>query len=157
MLKKRRLVFLFIVLAPTAVFSAIEGGKGQVFAGQDLHLAGAELISYQPSAGEHTLVLTGGVSMSTGADKFSSEMAVVWLEGRETRFRGRVSVDYEARVYLRGNVSVERAKRALTVGLSQRLVEDGQSMIVRFDVTGEIFVTAEKREVRDPRGLNQGS
>jgi hypothetical protein len=33
------------------------------------------------------------------------------------------------------------------------VVEEEQSMVVRFGVTGEVFVTADKREVTDPRGL----
>src|SRR4030043_425732 len=32
-------------------------------------------------------------------------------------------------------------------------VEDGGSMVVQFDVSGEVFVTADKRETADPRGL----
>ena len=150
--KRRLFSVILLVLLPSVVFSGIEDDKARVFVGQDLHLAGAELISYQPSSGEHILVLTGGFSMSIGANEFSSDKAVVWLESQVTRFGGRVSVDYKAKAYLTGNVSIRKGKQVLTVDLSRTMVENGQSMIVRFDVTGEIFVRAEKREVRDPRG-----
>ncbi|MHC4394080.1 MAG: hypothetical protein ACYS1A_00360 [Planctomycetota bacterium] len=151
--KEQLISLILLVLSPGMVFSAIEGDKAEIFAGQDLHLAGTEIISYQSSTGEHILVLTSGFSMSIGAEKFSSDEAVVWLESQTTRFRGRIRVDYRTKAYLTGNVSVEKTRKVLTVDLGQTMVENGQSMVVRFDVTGEIFVTADKREVRDPQGL----
>ena len=150
--KRQLFSVILLVLLPSVAFSGIKDDKAQVFVGQDLHLAGSGLVSYQPSSGEHILVLTGEFSMSIGANEFSSDKAVVWLESQVTRFRGRVRVDYKAKAYLTGNVSTQKGKQVLTVNLSRTMVENGQSMIVRFDVTGEIFVRAEKREVRDPRG-----
>jgi len=153
MQKKTLFVLGLLVLLPTAASSAIESPRAQPFVGQDLHLAGAKLLSYQLRTGEHTLVFQDGFSMSIGANQFSSDCAVLWLESVTTRFRGSVRIDYEARVYLEGDISVKRAKGARTTDLSQTVVEKGKTMVVRFGVSGEVFVTAAKREVADPRGL----
>jgi hypothetical protein len=88
--------------------------------------------------------------MSIGANQFSSDTAVVWLESVTTEFRGRVRIDYNARVYLEGNVSVKEAQIGKTTDLSQSIIEQGRSMVVRFSVSGEVFVTADKREIADP-------
>ena len=91
--------------------------------------------------------------MSIGANQFFSKSAVVWLRSETTEFRGRVRIDYKAKVYLQDNVSVEKGRGAQTVDLSQTVVEKGQAMVVQFGVSGEVFVTADKREIADPRGL----
>jgi hypothetical protein len=147
--------FLSLVSGP--VSSAIEGDKARAFVGQDLHLAGKDVISYQLSPIEHTLVFQNRFSMSIGANRFSSDSGVVWLESIGTESGSRLPragrVDYKAKVYLQGNVSVKKAEAAMTTELSQTVVEDGTAMVVRFNVSGEVFATAEKREVADPRGL----
>jgi len=169
--QKQILVVLgLLVFLPAAVASAIESQKGEAspvpggatdvrldqrsWIGQDLHLTGRSLISYQLTTGEHTLVFPDGFSMSIGANQFSSDTAVVWLESVTTEFRGRVSIDYNARVYLEGNVSVKESQIGKTTDLSQTIVEQGRSMVVRFSVSGEVFVTADKREIADPSALD---
>lgn len=149
----KRLFILVFFLLPPAASPAIESQMAEVFVGQDLHLTGRQLVSYQPSTGEHILVFGDGFSMSIGANQFFSDNAVVWLESVTTEFRGRVRIDYKATVYLQGNLSVKKAKSAKTTDLSQTAVEKGQAVVVRFDVSGEVFVTAGKREIADPRGL----
>jgi len=154
MVKKQLFAFVFLIFFAGTVFSGIEENKAEIFAGRDLHLKGEELISYQPVSGEHILVLSGGVSMLIGGDEFLSDEAVVWLKSETTEFRGKVSVDYKAKVYLASSEFFEKGKKTLTVDLRRMIVEDGKSMVLEFDVTGEIFVTAEKREVRDVGGLD---
>jgi len=154
----RRKQLLILVIFPILVLqvasaSLAKGQKAEVFVGQDLHIAGQELISYQLSTGEHTLVLQNGFSMSIGANQFSSDSAVVWLESVAIEFRDRIRIDYKAIVYLQGNITARKAKGARTTDLSQTVLEKGQTMIVRFEVSGEVFVTADKRNVDDPRGL----
>ena len=159
----RTLFLITLILLPTAVSSAIEGPKAHLFGGQDLQLAGAKLLSYQLSTGEHTLLFRDGFSMSMGANQLSSDSAVVWLESVITEFRGRVSIDYNAMVYLAGNVSVKKGKGAKTTDLEVFPVKPATSdelqvtryenIVVRFGVSGEVFVTADIRELGDPRGL----
>jgi hypothetical protein len=146
-------MLVLLPAASSAVESVDSAPKARPFVGQDLHLAGTELISYQLSTGEFTLVFQDGFSMSMGANQFSSDNAVVWLESVTTDFRGRIRIDYKARVYLEGNVSVKKGRGARAAGLHETIIENGRSMVVRFDVSGEVFVTAAKRKIADPRGL----
>ena len=153
-IQKRQMFILgLLVLLPAATLWAIGEQKARAFVGQDLHLRGGKLISYQLSPGEHVLVLEDGFSMSIGANQLFSDSAVVWLESVAEEFRGRIQVYYTARVYLEGNVSFKRGKSARTTDLRETVVEKGQMMFVRFGISGEVFVTAGKREVSDPRGL----
>ena len=155
------LVLLVSVLMPPGSGWTAESDKATVFAGQDLHLQGQELISYRLSPVEHILVFRDRFSMSIGNHQFSAESAVVWLGPRSpvvpggaiTESSGRPRIDYKATVYLQGNVSAKKPEGASTTGLSRTVIEQGRVMAVQFDVTGEIFITADNREIADPRGL----
>jgi len=150
-----------LALVSRPASSAIESQKARAFVGQDLHLTGRDLISYQLSAIEHALVFQNGFSMSIGANRFSSDIAVVWLESIRTEFGGRTSassvrsvrIDYRVRAYLEGKPVVEKAEGARTTELVETIIEQDRAMVVRFTVSGEVFVTADKRESADPRGL----
>lgn len=152
-MRKKQLFILYLLVLSVAEFSwAIDSQKAQSFVGQDLHLSGKELTSYQLGTGQYCLVFRDGFSMSVGANQFSSDNAVVWLESMTTEFRGIVRIEYSAEVYLQGNISVKKAKSAKTTELGEKVIEEGKSMVVRFDVSGEVFMTADKREISDPRG-----
>ena len=157
MRKKRLFIIVAMVLAGEATLFAVEGGVSQQmarpFAGQDLHLSGRELVSYESDGGEHMLVFQDKFSMSVGANQFFSNNAVVWIEGVTTEFLGESSINYKVRVYLEGKVSVKKGKSAKTTDLNQAVVEDKESMIVQFGVSGEVFATADKREIAEPYGL----
>jgi hypothetical protein len=156
MQKNKLIILIMMVLAFGVVSFAVEGEvsqqKAQPFAGQDLQLSGQEVISYQSDSGEHVLVFQGRFSMSIGANQFFSDSAVVWAEGATTEFLGESRIDYKVKAYLEGSVSVKKGKSAKTTDLSQTVVKDSGSMVVQFDVSGEVFVTADKRETADPRG-----
>jgi len=158
MQKKRLLIgftiFSMVLSQPVAVWSAIESQEAQAFVGQDLYLAGAELLSHQAKTGEYALIFCDGFTMSIGANEFSGNSGVVLLKSVTTEFRGRTRIDYKAEAYLQGKVAVKKGPAARTVDLSETVIEKGESMVVRFDVTGEVFITADKREeTSDPAGL----
>jgi hypothetical protein len=146
-------LLVLVAAVPTKPGFAIESQKAEVFVGRDLHLKGRELISYKLNTTGHVLVFRGEFGISIGANQFSSEEAVVWLESVTTEFRGRLAIDYRAMVYLQGNVSVGKAKGPQTVDLGEAVIEQGQVRVLWFGVSGEVFVTADKREISDPRGL----
>ncbi|MFC1677091.1 hypothetical protein ACFL3G_08525 [Planctomycetota bacterium] len=152
-MKLKTIFVILIVALAVAPASAIDSDKAGAFAGQDMHLRGSELISYQIETGRHILVLPAGVSVSVGANEFSGRRSVIWLDSVKSEVRGRVSIEYSATVYLSGITSVEKGKSAMTAGLTEEIVEDGQAMVIRFAVTGDVFVTADTRKVSDPRGL----
>ena len=153
MRSNRLVILVMLVLLPAswvmgepAEESGATAGKVGALIGQDLHLAGRELISHQPSTGEYTLVFKDRFSMSIGANEFHSDSAAVWLRSVTTEYGGRARVDYKATVYLEGNLSIRKGQVARSSGLSEAIIEKGQSMVVRFGVGGEVFVTADKRE-----------
>jgi len=150
---RKVLIFFALALLPAAASFAIESQSAQAFGGQDLYLQGRQLLSYQLITSEHILLFQDGFEMSIGANEFSSDNAVVWLRSEPTELRGRVYTEVKVRAYLQGNISVKKGKGAKTTDLSETVVEQGRSMVVRFSVTGEVFVTADKREISDPRGL----
>jgi hypothetical protein len=148
------ILFLFCFVAFTAgSLSGIENGQARSFVGQDLHLSGAEVISYQVTEAEHALVFRDGFSMSIGANRFSSDKAVAWLQSESTEFHGRVHVRLNVRVYLQGNISVGKGRFAKTTDLEEVIIKPGEEMAVYLDLGGEVFVTADKRESFDPRSL----
>jgi hypothetical protein len=155
--QKKLLILTMMVLGCAAVLNAAGGEvsrqEARAFAGQDLQLSGREVTSYRTEEGEHILVFRDGFSMSIGANRFSSDRAAVWVELLTTEFLGESRTDYKVRVYLEGKVSVKRGRSAKTTDLEQTIVADEQSMAVQFVVNGEVFVTADKREIADPRGL----
>jgi hypothetical protein len=157
MRKNKLIILVTVVFAAGAVSFAVEGEVSQqrarAFVGQDLQLSGREVISYQGDSGEHILVFQNGFSMLVGANQFSSDRAVVRMKAVTSVFLGESNIDYKVKAYLEGKVSVKKGKSAKTTDLAQAVVEDKQSMVVQFEVSGEVFVTADKREIADPRGL----
>ncbi len=157
MRKKKIFILVAMVLVIGVVSFAVESEvsrqKAQAFAGQDLYLSGRGVVTYRSDTGEHTLVFQDGFSMSIGANQFSGDRAVVWVEGLTKEFFGESDIDYKVKVYLEGGVSVKKGKSAKTTDLSQTVIEDGRSMVVQFGVNGEVFVTADKREIAEPYGL----
>lgn len=123
------------------------------FAGQDLHLVASEVITYQLESGEHVMVFENGLAMSIGANRFESDKAVVWLKPDATQVRSMQENYYRATVYLEQNVKVMKAALSKTTDLTQTMLEGGESLLSRFAVTGEIFVTADKRTEQDPHRM----
>jgi hypothetical protein len=129
------ILFLFCFVAFTAgSLSGIENGQARSFVGQDLHLSGAEVISYQVTEAEHALVFRDGFSMSIGANRFSSDKAVAWLQSESTEFHGRVHVRLNVRVYLQGNISVGKGRFAKTTDLEEVIIKQGEEMAVYLDL-----------------------
>jgi len=162
-MQKNVLIILFLltlVSAPARPGQTAEGRKTEAFAGQSLRMQGRELISYQISDllrpelkpnPRHIMVFREGFSMSIGTHKVSGDKAVVWLESRAAESGGKA--DYRTIAYLLGNVSVEESDRAQSVVLKQTVLKTGQEIVVRFDFSGEVFTTADKKETADPRIL----
>lgn len=162
-------ILFFLILLSGPAFSAIDSSAEQLpnvtaFVGQDLHMEGRAVVSHQLSTGEHILIFREGFSMSIGANQFSSENAVVWLIPRtavpvestvpeKLKVGDRSRIGYKAMVYLQGGVSAEKAKAARMTSLTGTVIEPGRVMAVQAGVSGEVFVTADKRRIADPRGL----
>lgn len=147
-------VSLIIVLAAAGWSLGGNNEDGSTFIGRDLHLAGRELISYQLSTDSeplHILVFPDGFSMSSGANQFSSDKAVVWLETLKTGISGYKGVNYKTWIYLQGSVLVKSSESFKTNKLSRKVIEEGKEIVLRLDIIGEVFATAQIRKIGDPR------
>ena len=169
MRSKTLFILFFSILLSGPAFSALDSStehlpNAAAFVGQDLHLEGPSVINHQLSTGEHILVFREGFSMSIGANHFSSETAVVWLIPRSAvpvrstvpeklKLGDRSRIGYKAMVYLQGSVSTKRDKGARITSLTGTVIEKGRVMAVQAGVSGEVFITTDKKRLADPRGL----
>ena len=87
------------------------------------------------------IVAEGKVSISAGADTFTGEKAVVWLK-RDALGDKTVSVW----CYVSGRVSAKKYSGTRIDGLNWETIENGKTIAIRFETTGEVFVTAKKIE-----------
>ena len=148
--------FLYILVLSAVAFCsesrAEELEKAEILAGQDLQVSGPSVTNHRLSSGEHILVFNDGLSMSIGANQFSSGKAVVWLNSMAAEFAGQSRGGYIAIAYLADNISVQKAATALTTDLHQVATRDGRGMVVWFTVSGEVLVSSDKRQAADPHG-----
>ncbi len=123
-----------------------------MLAGQDLYLAAPQVSVCRKTEvdNQHVMVFENGFSMTIGDNRLSSRSAVVWLESQGFAEPGFASqAYYQARVYLEEQVSVSRGNRSKTTPISQVVMEGGQSLVVRFLVTGQVFTTADAQAFLD--------
>ncbi len=150
------IVYTLLILMPTQFLSAANNKSKLIYVGQDLHLAGREVIGYQlgtEKGSKHILVFPRGFSFVFGDNRFFSDSAVVWLASVATKPNNGDSAGYEVQMYLQGNTLTEDTKNDKAIVVKKVLVEQGSAIIVSFGFTGEVFVTAVKRETADPRGM----
>jgi hypothetical protein len=117
-----------------------------LFAGQDLHLSSGRMTIHKSSVQggeEQILIFEDDFSLSIGDNHLAGDRAVVWLRFVSTDYLGTRLVDYNAQVYLEGNVSIMQGKGARTTDLSQVVVERGEALVARFLVNGEVFATSD--------------
>jgi hypothetical protein len=141
-----------LVLWIAAVVGGFAADNGvdttQLLAGEDLHLQSPRMWACRQTQtpDEHVLVFENGFSMTIGDNQLSSQSAVVWLRaygGGQPGFDSQTY--YQAQVYLETNVSFRRGKKSKSTSFEQLIMEDGHSLLVRFLVSGDVFVTADEQ------------
>ncbi|UCE48575.1 MAG: hypothetical protein JSW47_00195 [Phycisphaerales bacterium] len=135
--RKIPLTFCLLVLLSGQWVPGRAAGKAD-----DLHLKAENLTSFRLDSTRQILVFEGGFTLSIGADRISSDIAVVWLS------RGR---GYQAKVYLQGNPSTEKGKDGQIIELRQTVIQTGYAVAVEFSFGGSIYATADERKIADPR------
>jgi len=148
---KNRIVVLIILLIWVGAGVSRASVAADAFTGQDLHLKAPAVTSWETGDGVHLLVFREGFSMWVAGQRFRSQKAVVWVEPRTEMFRGRKSTDYRVRVYMEGDVSVEQPGSGSTLDIDSAVIEQGKAMFSVFEVTGQVFLTADERKSGDPR------
>jgi hypothetical protein len=140
-----KLVLIAITLCmPVYSAYAIDSTAARAFVGRDVHISGEKLVSFHGSSGEEVLVIEGKFLMSAGADTFGGNKVVVWIKRGEGK-----SVSVWA--YVSGRVSASKGKGTRLPGLKWEMVEQGRAIVIRFEATGEVFVTTKSRESGDLR------
>jgi hypothetical protein len=168
MLNKALMVLGFLTFVPGPALPGGQSHKDQIlpenqsgtdaqlshrsWVASDLRLAGRELASYQPSETGRVMVFRGGFAMSIADNQLSSDSAVLWLQTTPTKPGEDIQMGYKILAYLQDSVSLRKAKAAETEDIPQTVVQDTGAMVVRLDVSGEVFITADKTETADPRG-----
>ncbi len=114
--------------------------------GQDLRVSAERLTIFEPEdpAAAKVVILDGGVSLSIGSNSMTAEKAVLWLERINFDYIGNRRTDFQAQVYLEGDVNYTAGKMSKTVDMNASTVENGKSLVTRFTVTGEVYITAEE-------------
>ncbi|MCK5563760.1 MAG: hypothetical protein KAJ07_00815, partial [Planctomycetes bacterium] len=122
--------------------------RGDVFVGQDLHLSGENISVCSDDGfgqGANVLIFDSGFSMVIGANKLSSQSAVVFIDVVRSEYLGQIQTDYNCRVYLQKAVSIEQGVLARTVEIDRLVLDQGEALVASFFVSGQVFATAQNR------------
>jgi predicted amidohydrolase len=144
--KTSKLILIAIALCvPAGSAYAIDNTQARAFAGRDIQITADELTNYHDANGTDVIVINKKVSIAAGADTFAGEKAVVWLK------RTPASKNISVWCCVSGDISAKKGNGTRIVGLSWETIENGKTMVVRFEATGEVFITAKKIERADVR------
>ncbi|MFA5423783.1 MAG: hypothetical protein WC374_08005 [Phycisphaerae bacterium] len=152
-MQNNRIIVLSLAMTFLLAASVKSVDGYDAFAGQDLHMVAPQVINFKLDTGEHTLVFDNGFTMTLGANRFESARAVVWMLPQQSQLMGLSETSYQVTVYLERDVKIHKLKLADSTEISQTLLEGGEALLTRFVVTGEVFITAEKRTTQDPRTM----
>jgi hypothetical protein len=145
--KTAKLILIAIALyMPVNSAIAIDNTQAKAFAGRDVQITADKLTNYHDANGTDVLVAEGKFSITAGADTFTGERAVVWLK------RSPGSKNVGAWCYVSDRVSAKRGAGTRLVDLNWETIEKGNAIVIRFEATGEVFVTAKTIEKSDVRG-----
>ncbi len=123
-------------------------GQGLSLAGQDLHIVAPTMTTCPDPMQDwsQAIVLDGGVSIQVGDNLLSGRSAVIWLQsqGVEQAAYG-VGKAYLARVYLEGDVAVQKGPKSRATPVQHFVVEGAEVLVTQFRVTGEVFASADSQ------------
>jgi len=120
---------------------------------QDLRLTAGELLSQKTGGGRYLLVGRNGFEMVIAGERFSSPSAVVQIDPVDPAAEGATDGRYRVQVYLSSPLSPEQIDDIEGSALEAIAVEQGKAVVLRLNVGGELYVSADKREETSPQGL----
>ena len=148
------IVMLMVIFNGLAAGPA--SGQSSSMAGQDLHaIAPTMTVCAEPLQGwSQAMLLDGGASVQIGDNLLSSQSAVIWLQpqGTELAAYGQGQA-YLARLYLEGDVSVQKGPKSRTTPIQHFVVEGAEVLVTQFLVTGEVFASADSQSQIAPEFL----
>lgn len=152
MLEKSLVSVLLTALISVTSAAADDGNipkQSDTITKDNLQLSGKEAVTYQLKTGEHVLVFRGDFSISIKNNRYSSDRAVIWLLPHLSDSQEYGNINYDAILYLQGNISAEPTG----IQTSKNAKKEEDQTVVRFGVTGEVFITTDNKKMADPRGL----
>ena len=145
--KTSKLILIAIALCvPAGSAYAMDNTLAKAFAERDVQITADELTNYHDANGTDVIVISGKVSIAAGADTFAGEKAVVWVK------RNPQSKKIGVWCCVSGDISAKKGNGTRIVGLNWETIENGKTMVIRFEATGEVFITAKKIEQANVRG-----
>jgi hypothetical protein len=117
----------------------------QVGSSGDLHLKTGVLLSETIAPGQSLLLCRGGFSMVVGDRSWAADRAVVWAVTGLSDKKGAAS-SCEVRVYLGDRVADQRGGDGLQNSPAVVVLDQGQDAVIRAELSGEILITADRRE-----------
>jgi hypothetical protein len=146
-------IFILVSILAVKGHGQISPSQAKLFGTQDLKIKAKSMLDFQTSDSQQILVFDKGFELTFGDNFLKSEKAVVWLDTITNENQGQQSTEYKLTAYLQDKVSIKQGQAAKMAGIETQtqLVQDADSLVAKFTVTGEIFVTADKRDNQDPR------
>ncbi|AQQ70286.1 hypothetical protein SMSP2_00630 [Limihaloglobus sulfuriphilus] len=145
--------YIALLLVILSAVSWIFGGGG-IISGQNLHLSGNKLSQVSPGEGKHILLFEEGLNLSIGANEFYSDSGLVWIDTVQQVWAGRSEIEYEVRIYLEGNVKINKGPNAGATSFTEQTIATGQAMMSGFRVSGNVFINTEEKTSSDPRSTD---
>jgi len=124
----------------------------QRWLGRDVHLTAGVLVSHKIAPGQHLLLCQEGFSMAVAGREYTSDRAMVWITAGQAGGEGGVAGN-DIQAYLRGDVGGSGKGDVQNPDLMEVVLERGRAVVVKGRISGEVFLTADKREIESPRSL----
>ena len=138
-------------------YDGIRGGGGSTRDGwlnRDMHVDAGTLQNYAVAPGQQLLLCREGVSVALANREFTCDRAFVWITMDGKGSAGDAdAARYHVQVYLGGNIADAQFGDRQEADLMETVVEPGEAVVLKADVTGEVFITSDARETVNPIGL----
>lgn len=116
-----------------------------------LHVTTGSVRSETLAAGQSVLLCRDGFEMIVGGRRFAADRAVIWTVAGPPAKEGAAS-PCRVQVYLAGKVADQILKEEGGGTLTVTVLERGKAVVVKADLEGEIFITADRKEqIEDAR------
>lgn len=119
--------------------------------GYDLRLSTGNLLSQTASERRHVLVCRNGFSLTVAGTRLEGDSAVVRIDKDESG--GADNTRYTILVYLKNPALEESAAPLKELGFDGVLVDESQAAVLKIEINGQIYITADERSTGTPQGL----
>ncbi len=144
--KTSKLILITLVML-TGIAKAIDNTQARAFEGRDVQIT-CEKLTYYDANGINLSIAEGSVSISAGADAFTGENAVIWLN------RNSLIRKVDVWCYLSGKIWATKHKGTGIPGLNWEFIDENRdlktsknnALMVHFETKGEIFFNSKANE-----------